>query len=197
MKKRRHKRHHYWHQNHDAIACAVEEVFKLDELGCTGIIVYDLGLLRILNQMRSKGAFSRQLLFIVSTHCMVVNSIIAQIYVENGADNIITPHDLGLPVLQEMRKSLPDSIPLSIPLDMYKTKGGFVRYYEIPELVQIASPLFLKLGASAQHHPYDDIGQDTLYQRVKCILVALDHLRKSSLQVKYLNKASDYWCIPK
>lgn len=183
--------------NNDAIACTIDEVFRLVDFGCRGIIVYDLGVLYLLNKMRESGVFPREVLFIVSTHCMVTNSLTAKVYAEHGADNIVAPHDLGLAVLQEMRNVLPETISISVPIDMYHSKGGFMRYGEIPELIQIVSPVFLKLGASAQSHPYDAINQGVIDKKINRVLIAIDHLRRSKLHAKYLDKTSIHWSIPK
>lgn len=183
--------------NNDAIACAVEDALRLADFGCRGIIIYDIGVMSILSRMRAEGLIPADTTFATSTHCMVANPLIADIYAEKGADNLVVLHDIGLPVLQEMRKRLPDRISISLPIDVYKSKGGFLRYYEIPEVVQVASPVFLKLGASAQAHPYDPVGQDNLRRRVTRIVLGLEHLRKAELDAKPLPNDSPFWLVPR
>ena len=182
--------------NHDAMAYAVEEVFRLTTLGCRGIIVYDLGLLRILNSIREKGAIPKKVMFAASTHCMISNAITAQIYAENGADQLVILHDLDLPVIQEMRRILPNSVALSLPIDSYFAKGGFIRYYEIAEIIQIAAPIFIKLGGSAQTHPSELPDLSILKRRVDRVLIGLEHLNKVDVLLSELSDASPYWCVP-
>ena len=55
----------------------------------------------------------------------------------------------GLPRVQDMR-ALSRSSSWTSPREVYGQKGGFIRFYEVPELVQICSPMMLKVGASAQ-----------------------------------------------
>ena len=183
--------------NNDAIACAVDEALKLADFGCTNIAVYDLGLLRIFSKMRSEGALPKDVLFTVSSHCSISNSATAEVFAENGADMIVPLHDVGLPVLQEMRKVLSNKIALCIPLDMYKAKGGFIRFYEIPDIVQIASPVFLKFGASAQADPYDSVGDAVAKKRIERVIVGLEHLNMENLPVSPLSKTSPYWGVPR
>ena len=183
--------------NNDAIACAVDEALKLADFGCTNIAVYDLGLLRIFSKMRSEGALPKDVLFTVSSHCSISNSATAEVFAENGADMIVPLHDVGLPVLQEMRKVLSNKIALCIPLDMYKAKGGFIRFYEIPDIVQIASPVFLKFGASAQADPYDSVGDAVAKKRIERVIVGLEHLNRENLPVSPLSKTSPYWGVPR
>jgi len=183
--------------NNDGIACAVEDALRLTSFGCRALIVYDIGVMRILNRMKKTGALPSDTLLATSTHSMVCNPMIAEIHVENGAGNLVVLHDIGLPVLQEMRKVLKNNVSISLPIDVYASKGGFIRYYEIPEIIQIAAPVMLKLGASAQAHPYDSVGQTIIEQRVKNVLIGLEFLERSNLPLKMLNQNSSHWCIPK
>jgi hypothetical protein len=131
--------------NNDALRASVSDALRLASLGCTGLIVYDLGVLRVLNAMRVDGTLPKDTVFKVSSHCMVSNSMIAEIFVENGADGLTVTHDLGLPMLQSMRAAS-GIASLDVPIDVYKDKGGFIRFHEISEIVQVASPVFLKIG---------------------------------------------------
>jgi len=119
----------------------------------------------------------------------------ARLNAENGATNVTTMHDLGLAVLQDMRALSPDLV-IDLPTDVYGTKGGFIRFYEVPELVQICSPMMLKIGASAQSHPHDPVNENTIRQRVQRIALCLDFLRKGDTEAKYIDDASPQRCVP-
>ncbi|MFT5104033.1 MAG: hypothetical protein ACI86C_001694, partial [Candidatus Latescibacterota bacterium] len=111
--------------NLDAVKQCVEEAIRLAELGCRGITVYDEGVLKVLAEMRAQGYLPRNLKLKTSTHMMCANPWIGSIFHENGADSVTTAHDLGLPVIQELRKLNPGLV-LDVPTDVYKTKGGFI-----------------------------------------------------------------------
>lgn len=182
--------------NNDALALSAEEAIRLSELGCRGLIAYDLGVIRLLSKMKKDGIIPSDVMIKASSHCIVSNPMTSFIYAENGADSVTTTHDLGLPVLQEMRKASKELV-LDIPTDVYGSKGGFIRFYEIPELVQICSPMMLKMGASAQAHPHDPVGQGTIQQRIQRVALGLEHLKKSGGSFKYINDASPHRCLPK
>jgi hypothetical protein len=181
--------------NNDALAVSVEEAIRLTELGARGLIAYDLGVIRLIDTLRRDGLIPADTLIKSSSHCIVSNPLTAQIYAENGTTSITTTHDLGLAVLQDIRKLIPGLV-MDIPIDVYGSKGGFIRFYEIPELVQIASPLFLKVGASAQSHPADPVNAGTILQRVQRIELAMEFLNKSGLDVSYLNDKSPQRSLP-
>lgn len=181
--------------NNDALAVSADEALRLTALGCRGLIIYDLGVLKMLNTMRSEGALPSDLQFKASSHCIVSNPFTSKIYEENGADSVTTIHDLGLPVFQEMRKASPDLV-LDIPTDVYGQKGGFIRFTEIPELVQIGAPMMLKMGASAQGHPSDPVNQTTIEKRVQRVALGMEYLEKSGINATYIGEKSPQRILP-
>jgi len=181
--------------NNDAIAQSAEEAIRLTELGCRGLISYDMGIIRMLSDMKKAGVLPADLIIKASSHCIVSNPLTAKVYWENGATNVTTMHDLGLAVLQDMRALSPELV-IDLPTDVYGTKGGFIRFYEVPELVQICSPMMLKIGASAQAHPHDPVNENTIRQRVQRIGLCLDYLSKSDTEAKYINDLSPQRCVP-
>src|SRR5262249_3656276 len=181
--------------NNDALAQCAEEAIRLTEMGCRGLISYDLGVIRMLNDMRQSGVLPADLMIKASSHCIVSNPLTARVYYENGANSVTTMHDLGLSVLQDMRKLSPE-LTIDLPTDVYGSKGGFIRFYEVAELVQICSPIFLKIGASAQSHPHDPVNENTIRQRVQRIALCLDYLSKGDTEAKYIDDLSPQRCVP-
>jgi hypothetical protein len=181
--------------NNDAIAQSVEEAMRLSELGCTGFVVYDIGLLSILKRMRSEGAINAKMMFKTSSHCMASNSMISKNFADLGADSITTMHDLGLPVIAEMRKQNPDLV-LDIPTDVYASKGGFIRFYELADFVAAGAPIFLKMGASVQGDPYDKIGSDLIRARISRVATGQEMLKRFKPDLPRITKASRHVCLP-
>jgi len=181
--------------SNEAIAYAIEEAITLSELGCRGLIVYDIGLLNVLYEMRQTGHLPKDLLFKASSHCMVSNPLIAKVFQTHGADSVTMIHDVSLPVLQETRKLCP-SLLLDISVDSYADKGGFIRFAEIANLIQVASPIMLKLGASAQCNPYDEINEANIKLRASRVMVALEHVKNMIPDAKRINLDNKFRCIP-
>ncbi len=61
-----------------------------------------------------------------------------------GASTFNIPTDLTLAQIAAIRQAV--DIPLDIYVEVPDDLGGFVRLYEIPELVRIAAPVYLKFG---------------------------------------------------
>jgi len=181
--------------NNDAIGHSVAEAFRLVELGCRGIIVYDLGVLRVLNILRSKGELPQDTVFKLSSHCVISNPYVAKVYEENGADSVTTVHDLSIGMLQELRR-VNKNLILDVPIDIYLAKGGFLRFYDVANIVKVAAPVFLKIGASSQADPYSTITEDIIKKRVDRVALTLEYLNKMSHNPSRITKNNLNFSLP-
>jgi len=62
----------------------------------------------------------------------------------HGAGTFNIPTDLTLPQMGAIREAI--DIPLDIYVEVPDGFGGFVRHYEIPEIVRVSSPVYVKFG---------------------------------------------------
>src|SRR5437879_13258041 len=72
------------------------------------------------------------------------NSASARIIELLGANRIYIPSDLTLSQIAAIRAAI--DCPIDFYVEAPDNIGGFVRYYEIPELIRVASPVYLKFG---------------------------------------------------
>lgn len=183
--------------NMDAITAALDEALRLADLGVRGLIVYDIGVLSLLKAMRAQGQLPPNMLFKASSHCMATNPLIAKILQDNGADSITVVHDASLAVLQEMRRLCP-TLLLDVPIDVYADKGGYIRFNEIADIVTVAAPVMIKVGASAQMNPYDTMNDAIIKTKVKRVASALEHLQRGleGQHWRFMDKSDPYRCLP-
>ncbi len=125
---------------------AVEDIKRAVYMGVKGFLVYDEGMLWLVNQMRIDGELPPDLLFKVSAHCGNANPISVKLMADMGANSVNPVRDLDLSMIAAIRSSV--SIPLDCHTDNPTASGGFIRSYEAPEIVRIASPVYLKTGNS-------------------------------------------------
>ena len=141
-------------RGYDNLNYAIEDVRRAVDLGVRGIVVYDEGLLWVLGKMRKEGEIPHDVHFKVSAHCGHGNPASARLMEIIGANSFNPVRDLQIPMLASLRESI--DIPLDIHMENPKSSGGFIRHYEAPEIVEKASPVYLKTGgAVAAHHGYD------------------------------------------
>lgn len=73
-------------------------------------------------------------------------------------------------MLAAMRQAV--DCPIDIHTENPKSTGGFIRHYEVPEMIRIASPIYLKTGGSvAATHSWDSTEADARKRAKQCSLV--------------------------
>lgn len=138
----------------EQIVRAIEEVKRAAAFGCRSFLVYDEGCLWVLNEARKAGEIPTDCQFKVSAHCGHGNPCSAKLLELIGADSINPVRDIQLQMLSALRKTV--DIPLDIHTENPASTGGFIRHYEVPEMIRIASPIYLKTGGSvAKTHSWD------------------------------------------
>ena len=130
----------------DQLVRAIADVKRATDMGCRGILVYDEGLLWVLNNMRKDEILPKSTKLKVSAHCGHGNPASIRVLADLGADSVNPVRDLQHPMIAAIRRAT--DIALDIHVDNPKSTGGFIRTYEAPEFVRIGSPLYLKCGAS-------------------------------------------------
>jgi hypothetical protein len=65
---------------------------------------------------------------------------------------------------------------LDIPIDVHtenpESSGGFIRHYEVPEMIRVTSPIYLKTGGSvAKTHSWESTEADAKKRAKQVMLV--------------------------
>lgn len=149
----------------EQIVRAVEDVKRAIALGVRTFLVYDEGNLWLLNEMRKAGEIPSDCRFKVSAHTGHGNPCSAKLLEMIGANSINPVRDIQLQMLAAMREAI--QIPLDVHTENPKSTGGFIRHYEVPEMIRVAAPIYLKTGGSvAATHSWESTADDAK-KRVK------------------------------
>lgn len=128
----------------DQLSYGIEDVRHACALGIRSVLVADVGQLMVLGRMKASGDLPPDLVLKVSVTVAAANPATARVLEDLGATSINLPVDLSLPQIAAIRQAV-DAI-----IDFYVESpddfGGAVRHYEIPELVRVAAPIYLKFG---------------------------------------------------
>jgi hypothetical protein len=122
----------------------LEDVQRAAQLGIRSVLLADEGALWVAGEMRKAGVLPKDMQFKVSVMLSAANPASIRLMERLGADTYNIPTDLTLAQIAAVRQAV--DIPLDIYVEVPDDLGGFVRLYEIPELVRIASPVYLKFG---------------------------------------------------
>jgi hypothetical protein len=126
------------------IAACVVEVERGVALGIRSFLVADLGVLATLGRMRRDGQLPPSLVLKTSVLLPCANPASASALEELGASTINVSTDLSPTELGGLRTAC--SAPLDVYVEVPDDQGGFVRFYEVPEIIRLAAPVYVKLG---------------------------------------------------
>ncbi len=128
----------------EQIVQAVEDVKRACEHGITSVLITDEGLLWVLNEMKRAGELPANLILKGSVMLGASNPASIALLERNGLTTFNVPTDLSLAQLAAIRAAT--TMPLDIYIEVPDDVGGFVRHYEIAEIVRVAAPVYLKFG---------------------------------------------------
>ena len=164
------KRIGYRLRGYDNLIYAIEDVKRAVGLGVRGILLYDEGLLFALSKMRENGDLPSDLKFKLSAHAGCSNPASAKLFESIGLNSLNPVRDLQIPMLASLRDAI--DIPIDVHTENPKSTGGFIRHYEVPEMIKVASPIYLKTGGSiAKHHSWDTTKEEAKLRAKQVALV--------------------------
>ena len=188
------------HRGQDQLAYALEDVLRGVSLGLRGVLVADAGLLWVLRDLKAKGELPEDLVLKVSVQLSAANAAALKAMEDLGADTYNVPTDLSLAQLAAMRAVA--DIPLDVYVEVPDDFGGFVRHYEVPDLVRVASPVFVKAGLKNAPNIYPSGGhlEATAValgrERVRRAEIALSMLERYYPEAKTTERGASFPGIP-
>jgi hypothetical protein len=128
----------------EGIEWCLAEVERGLGLGIRSFLVADVGVLATLGRLKSAGDLPSTLVLKTSVLLPCANRATAEVLAELGATTINVSTDLSPAELGELRAAC--AAPLDVYVEVPDDQGGFVRFYEVPEIIRAASPVYVKLG---------------------------------------------------
>ena len=181
-------------RGYDNLVYAIEDVKRAVNFGVRGILLYDEGLLYVLNHMRKKGELPENLHFKMSAHTGHGNPASAKVLEFMGLNSINPVRDLQIPMLASIRSAI--DIPIDLHTENPKSTGGFIRHYEVPKFIEVASPVYLKTGGSvAANHNWDTTQKEAI-ARIKQVKLVERMIRQYLPDAVMSPKKSSDLAIP-
>jgi hypothetical protein len=128
----------------EQIVQGLEDVRRAAAHGIRSVLIADLGLLSVFAAMRTAGELPDDMQAKVSVMLPAANPPAARVLADLGADTLNLPTDLTLPQIAAIRAAV--DVPLDLYVEAPDNLGGFVRLHEIPEIIRIAAPVYVKFG---------------------------------------------------
>ena len=166
----------------DQLVYAVEDIRRACGLGIRSVLVADEGLLWVVDEMKKAGELPADLVLKVSVQMGAANPASIRLQERLGAGTYNVPTDLDLPKLAAIRAAV--DLPIDLYVEVPDNFGGFVRHYEVAELVRVVAPIYLKFGLrnAPDVYPSGTHLESTVIalsrERVRRAEIGMDHLRR-------------------
>jgi hypothetical protein len=128
----------------DQVVACLDDALRAAEHGFRSVLIADIGVLSAFAAAREAGALPADMQAKVSVMLPAANAAAAQVIERLGGNTLNLPTDLTLPQIAAIRAAV--DIPLDIYVESPDNLGGFIRMHEIPEIIRVASPVYLKFG---------------------------------------------------
>lgn len=136
----------------DQLRQAVEDIKRGLRLGIRSFLVSDEGLLWVLQEMKKEGEIPKEVVWKISVTTGHGNPASARLLEKLGAGTLNVMTDLSLSQLASIRSAI--RIPLDVYISVPTSYGGFVRHYDVPDMVRVASPIYLKFSIPLGQNVY-------------------------------------------
>jgi hypothetical protein len=166
----------------EGVEASVAEADRACRHGIRSLLVGDIGVLDVLARLRGAGHLPPDLIFKTSAVMCAANPATAVLYDRLGADTINVATDLSIGMLAAMRAVTPK--PLDLYIEAPDDLGGFVRSYEVPDVVRVAAPVHLKFGLRNARSVYPSGGH---LQEI-AIAQAREKVRRAALAERLLRE---------
>jgi hypothetical protein len=176
------------HRGADQLAYAIEDVRRACDLGIRSVLPADLGLIWVLHEMKQKGVLPKNLVLKSSVTLPAANPATAKLFERSGVSTLNIPTDLNPAQIGAIRQAI--EIPIDMYIEVPDNFGGFVRYYEMPQLIQVAAPVYFKFGLRNAPDIYpsglhiEDMAVRMARERVRRARIALDLLDQYAPEAK-------------
>lgn len=127
----------------DNLRFLLDDYLRIFECGFKGVLVWDEGVLDIMNKAREHGDIPADARFKVSVYTGHANPASIRVLEELGADSLNPVGDLSRPMLAAIRGAV--SIPLDVWAVVFQSFGGMNRLWEAGEIAAVAAPCYFKV----------------------------------------------------
>lgn len=170
------------HLGMDQLTYAYNDVERACELGIRSVLPADEGLIWLVNQARQRGLLPKELIMKGSALMGAANPIGIKLLQDAGLNTINVASDISLAKLAALRQTI--SIPIDLYIEGPDGLGGFTRYHELPEIVRVGAPIYLKFGLRNAPNIYpsgihlENAAIQTGRERVRRAAIGMEHLAR-------------------
>ncbi len=188
------------HGQEQVVAC-LDDARRAADHGFRSVLIADLGVLSAFTAMTRAGELPADMQAKISVMLPAANPAAARVLESSSARARSTcPTDLSLAQIAAIRAAV--DCPLDVYVEAPDNVGGFVRMHEIPELIRVASPVYVKFGLRNAPDVYpagthlDATTVALSRERVRRARLGLDLLARSGYEPAISELGADGLAVP-
>lgn len=166
------------------VAAALDEIQHAAKHGFRSVLIADVGLLAVFDELRGAGRLPGDMQAKVSAMLPVANAAAARVISRLGANTINLVTDLTLPMIAAVRAVT--ELPLDLYIEAPDGLGGLVRQSQLPRLIEIAAPVYVKFGL--RNAP--DIYPSGRHLETTAVAMTRERVRRARLALDLLARCS-------
>ena len=184
----------------DNVSYHIADMMRNIEAGIRGFLVYDEGVMTILNKMRDEGVIPSETVFKYSVFGGQCSAAGAKLVESLGANSMNPLSDISLPILSSIRKAV--DIPLDVYVIIVDAFGGMFRAYEAPEIARVAAPVYFKIepgtseGDIYKPWAFKDFHKDLIKEKVKIAQIVQELMSRHAPQLKVSERGPKDLVLP-
>lgn len=178
-------------RGHEQVVHQLDDIRRAADHGIRSVLIADIGVLSVFAQLRRSGALPADMQAKVSVMLPASNPAAARVLCDLGADTLNLPTDLSLAQIAAIRATV--DVPLDVYVEAPDPIGGFVRLHEIPDLIRIAAPVYVKFGL--RNAP--DIYPSGSHLTPTAVALSRERVRRARLGVELLARSDTHFTCSK
>jgi hypothetical protein len=167
----------------DGLAFALEDVRRSAAHGIRSVLIADLGLLAAFDAARRAGVLPDDMQAKMSVAFPIANPSTARVLEGLGANTLNLVTDLSLAQIAAVRAAV--DAPIDFYIESPDNLGGFVRLYELAELIRVAAPVYAKFGLRNAPNLYPS----GTHLEATAVALSRERVRRAQLALEMLGRS--------
>ena len=167
----------------EGLVHALEDIRRSAAHGIRSVLITDVGLLAAFQAMREAGELPHDMQAKMSVAFPTANPSTARVLAGLGANTLNVASDLSLAQIAAIRAAV--DVPIDFYIESPDNLGGFVRLYELPELIRVAAPVYVKFGLRNAPNLYPS----GTHLEATAIALSRERVRRAQLGMEMLRRA--------
>jgi hypothetical protein len=167
----------------EQLVAVLEDARRAAAHGIRSVLLADVGALSAFAALRRAGELPADMQAKMSVMLPIANPATARVFEQLGAATLNVTPDLSLAQIAAIRAAV--ACPLDVYVEVPDNLGGFIRLHEIPGLIRVAAPVYIKFGL--RNAP--DIYPSGTHLEATAITLSRERVRRARLGLELLARS--------